>query len=466
MPGRQVTYIRVMEYYDFVTNGIVPMDGRLDSDADGILDIDESRFQDLDNDKIPDYLDADSDNDGITDGNEDSDADTYKDAEEIRMGFDEFDATVPDTDKDLYFNVYETLAGTSPTGVLSKPRDLDVGLSTSGVTSLETYDVNGLSGGANGIPDSYELTLMTEEVINIRWSCNSVVKPAWRKNLIQMYADLRTANEPWTANTLAAKAAVLAGYMTLGDANSVAVAVNYIQARDGVIDTTKYTTGSYPGNQDWLAWNKDADFDTILNINEYVPAVPGSDHRVNLDAYLVKALAPDFDAIMQGLGWNKTVQDTNSEAAGQGPNGMLDAHELALVEAILRNTGDPLYAAVRNAYQQNLLVLLLAEFTTPNNFPRAAIYAGYATLGDTGSLETVAALYTVPPYNVNMAAFDTTQSTKVAKAGDADNDGRVNGNATGTEYFNAQQGPPPLNPSTQFDPFQVQYTARALNPLQ
>lgn len=454
-PAQNVTFIRVMEYYDLVTSGIVPMDGRLDSDADGILDIDESRFQDLDNDKIPDYLDADSDNDGINDGNEDSDGDTYKDAEEIRMGFDEFDAAVPDTDKDLYFNAYESLAGTIPTAPANRPRDLDAGLTVYGATNLETFDVNGAS-GANGIPDSYELTLMTEEVITIRWSCNSVVKPAWRKNLIQMYADLRTANEPWTANTLAAKAAVLAGYMTVGDANSVAVAVNYIQARDGVIDTTKYTTGSYPGNQDWLAWNKDADFDTITNVNEYVPPVPGSDHRANLDAYLVKALAPDFDAIMLFMGWNKTLQDTNSEAAGQGPNGMLDAHELALVEAILRNTGDPLYSAVRNAYQQNLLVLLGAEFQTPNYFPRAAIYAGYATLGDTGSLETVDV-----QYNVNMADFDTTQSTKVAKAGDADTDGRLNGSTSGTEYFNAQAV---FNHSTQFDLFQAEYTGRALNP--
>lgn len=67
LSSQGVTFVLASEYYDLITSGLFPLDPAADSDADGILDRDEGQ-DDPDGDGLPNFLDTDSDNDGVPDG--------------------------------------------------------------------------------------------------------------------------------------------------------------------------------------------------------------------------------------------------------------------------------------------------------------------------------------------------------------------------------------------------------------
>ncbi len=64
--GQKVTFVTPKEFYDFTVSGLFPLDKCLDSDCDGHCDFDECQ-EDPDNDGIPNFLDYDSDGDGVLD---------------------------------------------------------------------------------------------------------------------------------------------------------------------------------------------------------------------------------------------------------------------------------------------------------------------------------------------------------------------------------------------------------------
>jgi hypothetical protein len=117
-----------------------------DSDGDTITDVDEDWDSDVDTDgdTVPDYLDEDSDNDGIsdeveagdsdpvnpprdTDGDgtpdfrdEDSDNDKLTDAEELELGTDPYNS---DSDLDTVSDYWEVACGSDPLDATSTCRD-------------------------------------------------------------------------------------------------------------------------------------------------------------------------------------------------------------------------------------------------------------------------------------------------------------------------------------------------------
>ncbi len=63
----KVTFILPSEYYGLVHDGVFPLDPAADSDGDGLLDVDEGQ-SDPDHDGLPNFLDTDSNGDGVPDG--------------------------------------------------------------------------------------------------------------------------------------------------------------------------------------------------------------------------------------------------------------------------------------------------------------------------------------------------------------------------------------------------------------
>ncbi len=109
-----------------------------DADGDGIPDAIEGCEGDFDGDGVLDFMDEDSDDDGLLDGDEDRDGDGVVD-------FSESSTTDADTDDDGYSDAYEVAAGTNPSEAADNPAYLPlVELAMGASAQLQiTFDYTG-----------------------------------------------------------------------------------------------------------------------------------------------------------------------------------------------------------------------------------------------------------------------------------------------------------------------------------
>ena len=125
----------------------VPDEYDLDSDNDGILDVDETLTADSDGDGIPNYLDIDSDNDGILDNIEAQAEGTYRAplfSDVNNNGWD--DAYDPDA-SGTYFSLADTDTDGTPDFIDTDTDD------DSYDDYIEGFDVTGPEGKPDGVAD-------------------------------------------------------------------------------------------------------------------------------------------------------------------------------------------------------------------------------------------------------------------------------------------------------------------------
>jgi hypothetical protein len=159
--------------------------------------------------------------------------------------------------------------------------DFDAAMTTAGLNPASTDGNGGAAGTPNGILDSDELAVLAFILADTANTHFGATKTAYEKNLAQMNADL--------GGFAASYGVPLAGYMTLGDSNTVA----RVTAILGSVGKTLTTAGYDLSQSVVLAYNADPDNDAITNGVEYQDISgtggPGSQKRTN---YIAAVFTP------------------------------------------------------------------------------------------------------------------------------------------------------------------------------
>lgn len=272
---------------------------------------------------------------------------------------------------------------------------------------------NTVDGNLNGMSDWKEFQLISAILSSPVLYQHPEVKNAWNANWLHMLSDIDPAIEKhkvWTT--------MLAAYMTLGDSASQ-------QAVAGLLDPAVFNVTNYFGMKALLAWNGDADLDTLINKDEYLLVN-------NATEYLRVVLIPDYDVVLSTLGTSQDSDKNGSELYGSAPNGIPDSDEFALLTHILGDNGIAQHEDVKTAWNENI-VKMIAD--TSNTFMdnlryQRIIYAtGFMTLGDIDS-QNMAITHIVnwsnPSVVLNPGDYNTSQSTVLAFYADPDLDGLDN----------------------------------------
>lgn len=236
----------------------------------------------------------------------------------------------------------------------------------------------------------------------------------------------------WTANYLQAladtectvlRSVLAAGYMTLGDMYSVAMASSNLDAT-GVYDNTL---------QVWLSGDGEADQDGFSNREEYRESTDRADYvAAVLDSSdLPIPMPPDFDDALNDV-FGLSDGDLNGTTPF-APNGMLDGDELAVLGAILANssldlsaTGGVTHDAVAAVWRANFIQVHTDLAAQMPDVKLNSALAGLITLGDAGSFELAAARASDDGVTLVPAAYNQILAGHLADAGDADGDGGSN----------------------------------------
>lgn len=159
--------------------------------------------------------------------------------------------------------------------------DFDAAMTTAGLSPASTDGNGGATDTPNGILDSDELAVLAFILADTGNQYFGAAKTAYEKNLAQMNADL--------GGIAALYGVPLAGYMTLGDSNTIA----RVTAILGSVGKTLTLAGYDLSQSVVLAYNADPDNDAKTNGVEYQDISgtggPGSQKRTN---YIAAVFTP------------------------------------------------------------------------------------------------------------------------------------------------------------------------------
>jgi len=308
------------------------------------------------------------------------------------------------------------------------PPDFDEALAN--VFGFNDGDMNGaVAGTSNDMRDSDELALLGAILANDALDLSSTggvthaaVAAVWRANFIQVHADLAAQMPNLRLNS------VLAGLITLGDAGSFALAA-FVASDFGVTLSAANCNQTLAGH---LACTGDADGDGGANTLEY--AQEGRHRPAYLTAALDQVLLTpplniDFDPLLTAT-FGSTTVDMNA-------NNFPDAHELALLSAILANpaldltaTGGISHAQVAAAWRNNYLHLHADTVAVGATADEVALFAGYGLLDATSLGFGLGQFYT--RYGILLASTPyQSLPDAIGLWGDADGDAGPNA----TEFY-------------------------------
>ena len=283
----------------------------------------------------------------------------------------------------------------------------------------------------NGMLDNPELALLSYLIYdNINWA-HDFTSDEWNRNVSRLLLDSAASplNPLWRN--------LIAGYMTLGEADSQATAVQIAAALGLTINQANYSAALAP----ILGPAGDPDLDTLDNMNEYTVAGGA------VFPYFFEATTPDFDAAITSLGQAPLVIDYNGAALYSG-NGIPDGPELYLLRHLILTPAAVGHSAVKSAFHANLARLFLDASASGSLQAASLLYfAGVLTVGDADSVNfATSALSSLFGVTVDAADYDLGGSAYLSVTADPDADGRSNL----VEYQNSSD--------------QVDYAARATDP--